>query len=125
MASLIVFGQLGEIEVSEENFRDFHTLSAVKTRSDENFWGFSHPSQLCKHGPQKKIRGFDRVPSPILCQLLPLGRARISPTMVFLGLHTDNRHTELERELTLPRVTAGEPDSHCVCDGRPVELLYM
>ena len=73
MASLIVFGQLGEIEVSEENFRDFHTLSAVKTRSDEKFWGFSHPSQLCKHGPQKIFWGFDRVPSPILCQLLPLG----------------------------------------------------
>ena len=37
--SLIGFGGLGQIEVSEENFRVFHTILAVKTRSEENFGG--------------------------------------------------------------------------------------
>eukprot|EP00966_Prymnesium_polylepis_P313943 7254700-Prymnesium_polylepis.1 len=58
MASLIVFGHLGQIEVSEEKFSGVSHLLAVKTRSEENF------------------RGFD---SPILCQLLPLGLRAMRP----------------------------------------------
>ena len=38
--SLIGFGGLGQIEVSEEKFRVVHTILAVKTLSEEKFRGF-------------------------------------------------------------------------------------